>query len=112
MGHVQMRAANPSIFETRHHQMFPILEPAEVERVRRFGVVRTFDTGETIAHVGDVTAGLIVILSGKVDVTRSTGCERRERIVTYEPGSFMGELAQLSGRPSLVNGVALEPVEA
>ena len=32
--------------------------------------------------------------------------------MTHGPGSFVGELAQLSGRPALVDGVAREPVEA
>ncbi|TIN21940.1 MAG: cyclic nucleotide-binding domain-containing protein, partial [Mesorhizobium sp.] len=40
------------------------------------------------------------------------GLGRRETIVTHGPGSFVGELAQLSARPSLVNAQAAEPVEA
>ena len=56
--------------------------------------------------------GLIVILSGKVEVTQGRGLDRRETIVTHGPGQFMGELAQLSARPSLVDAEALEPVEA
>ena len=32
-------------------------------------------------------------------------------IVTHKAGSFMGELAQLSGRPVLVDAVALTDVE-
>jgi len=31
-------ASAPTVFETRYAQMFPKLEPAEVERLRRFGV--------------------------------------------------------------------------
>ena len=33
---------SPSIIDTRRHQMFPTLEPAEIERVRRFGEVRSY----------------------------------------------------------------------
>ena len=33
-------------------------------------------------------------------------------MVTHRPGAFMGELAQLSGRPALVDAFAREPVEA
>ena len=92
--------------------MFPVLEPAEIERVRRFGFVQTYKAGEALAKIGNVTDGLIVVLAGTTEVTRSVGCEHRERIVTYGPGSFMGELAQLAGRPALVDATALEPVEA
>ncbi|MDB5444845.1 MAG: thioredoxin reductase, partial [Phenylobacterium sp.] len=35
-----------------------------------------------------------------------------QRIVTHHPGSFLGELAQLSGRPALVDAVAESDVDA
>jgi thioredoxin reductase (NADPH) len=92
--------------------MFPELAPAEIERVRRFGEPRSYGTGEAIAKVGKVGDGLILVLSGKVDVTQHDEMGRRTPIVTHGPGHFMGELAQLSGRPALVDVIAREPVEA
>ena len=47
-----------------------------------------------------------------MEITQDGGLGRRETIVTHGPGQFIGELAQLSARPSLVNAEALEPVEA
>jgi hypothetical protein len=44
-----MAAPNQSIIETRRQQMFPILEPTEIERVRRFGKVRAYAAGEALA---------------------------------------------------------------
>ena len=35
--------------DTRRHQMFPVLEPMEIERVRRFGKVRSYGTGEALS---------------------------------------------------------------
>ena len=61
---------------------------------------------------GEVAPGLIVVLSGRVEITQDGGLGRRETIVTHGPGQFIGELAQLSARPSLVDAEALEPVEA
>jgi thioredoxin reductase (NADPH) len=101
-----------SIIDTRRHQMFPVLEPPEIERLRRFGVLRSYAADEALAKVGTVGQGLIVILSGRVDVTRHGQSDNRERIVSYGPGAFMGELAQLSGRPALVDAHAREAVEA
>ena len=101
-----------SVMETRRPQMFPELAPAEIERVRRFGEPRTYGTGEALEKVGEVGDGLIIILSGKVDVTQRDEMGRRAPIVTHGPGHFMGELAQLSGRPALVDVIAREPVEA
>jgi thioredoxin reductase (NADPH) len=101
-----------SILETRRHQMFPTLEPAEIDRLRRFGEARTFAPGEALATAGKVTPGLMLILAGSVDVTQHRETGTPEIIVTHRPGSFLGELAQLSGRPALVDAQAREPVQA
>ena len=92
--------------------MFPILEAADIERVRRFGKVRFYRAGEALVQVGNVGAGLTIILTGQVDVTQHDKSGRRRQIVTHGPGSFMGELAQLAGRPALVDAHAQAEVEA
>ncbi|HEY1604532.1 MAG TPA: FAD-dependent oxidoreductase [Allosphingosinicella sp.] len=101
-----------SIFETRGAQMFPLLTPKELARVARFGKPRRFGAGEALVRVGETGPGLTLIVSGRVEVTQHDGTGRRRPIVTYEPGSFLGELAQLSGRPFLVDATALTEVEA
>src|SRR5437660_3644972 len=103
-------SVSPTI-AARRDQMFPILAEADIERMRRFGEASAYAAGEHIVTAGEVSPGLIVILSGKVDITQA-GLGRREAIITYGPGDFVGELAQLSSRPSLVNGKAAGPVEA
>jgi thioredoxin reductase (NADPH) len=103
---------SPSIIDTRRHQMFPVLEPFEIERVRRFGKVRSYDDGATLAKVGEVGPGLTVILAGQVEIVRRDELGHRTPIVTHGPGSFMGELAQLAGRPALIDAHARGPVEA
>src|SRR5262245_37556287 len=99
-----------SMLVTRREQMFPTLAPADVDRVRRVGEARSYAPGEPIVKAGDLAPGVIVVLSGKAEITH--GFDRRETIVTHGPGSFAGELAQLSDPPSLVNAEAIEPVEA
>ncbi len=107
-----MPAAPQSIIDTRRHQMFPVLETTDIERVRRFGKVRAYRAGEALVQVGHVGPGLTIILTGRVDVTQHDESGRRRHIVTHGPGSFMGELAQLAGRPALVDAHAQEEVEA
>lgn len=102
----------PSIMDTRRDQMFPTLEALEIERVRRFGKMRAFASTEPLAQIGKVSAGLSIILSGEVDVTRQGASGQYAPIVTYGPGAFLGELAQLAGRPALVNATARGAVEA
>jgi thioredoxin reductase (NADPH) len=107
-----MSKSTTSIMNTRREQMFPILLPADIARVRRFGEVRSYGPGEALAKVGEAGHGLVVILAGKVDITRHDGSTAGVPITTHGPGAFMGELAQLSGRPALVDAYAQEPVEA
>ena len=49
---------------------------------------------------------MFVILSGEVAVSQHSVLGRDQPIVTCGPGWFLGELAQLSGRPALVDAVA------
>jgi thioredoxin reductase (NADPH) len=107
-----MSAQKTSVFATRRHQMFPTLEPAEIERVRRFGHVRSYVDGEAIACIGTVSPGLTVILAGRVDISQHSEIGRSERIVSHGVGHFLGELAQLAGRPSLVDAHARGAVKA
>jgi len=97
--------------ETRYDQMFPTLGGDEIERLRRFGDTRTYAAGENVVTSGEVSPGMIIVLSGEITVTQHNVLGRDQPIVTHGPGSFMGELAQLSGRPSLVDGKATKPSE-
>ena len=101
-----------SIREQRYDQIYPTLDPLEIERVRRFGNVRSFAAGESLWTVGQVAPGLMVILTGKVAVTERDQFDNHKPIVVHGPGNFLGELALLSGRPALVDAIAQEPVEA
>jgi thioredoxin reductase (NADPH) len=105
------QASAAPIASTRRDQMFPKLTEAEVERLRRFGELRSHASGEALASVGQQGIGLSVILDGQVEIRRRLTGGGYALIVTHEPGSFMGELAQLSGRPSLVDAVAVTPAE-
>jgi thioredoxin reductase (NADPH) len=102
-----------SIIAERGAQMFPTLTATELDRLKRFGRCARFGNGEYLARTGEPAHGLVLILAGEVEVVQrqAPGCDP-VHIVTHGAGSFMGELAQLSGRPSLVNGVALSEVEA
>jgi thioredoxin reductase (NADPH) len=107
-----MLSSPKSLLETRYDQVFPVLEAAAIGRITRLGELRTYPAGTQIFTAGDVAPGAFVLLSGHVDITQGSRDHGTELIVTHGPGSFMGELAQLSGRPALVNGVAREPIKA
>ncbi len=55
--------------------------------------------------------GLFVVLSGRVEISRQDERGQTQVIVEHEPGQFVGEIAQLSDRPALVDVKALTDVE-
>ena len=86
-----------STIEARRDQMFPVLEPTEIERLARFGERKSYAVDARIFTTGEVAPGAFVILSGRAESSQHR-LDRTEPIVTHGPGSFMGELAQLGGR--------------
>ncbi|HEX4026865.1 MAG TPA: FAD-dependent oxidoreductase [Rhizomicrobium sp.] len=92
--------------------MFPHLDDHDVARLRRFGDICHYPDGTLIMKAGEVAAGLAFILKGSVDVRQGGAVSHREPIVRHGPGGFLGELAQLSGRPALVDAIAVGDVEA
>lgn len=92
--------------------MFPRLEPAEIDRLRRFGQVVHAEPGAALATAGVASPGLFVVLAGRVAISRRDAHDESQPIVEHAAGQFVGEIAQLSGRPSLVDVKAITPVEA
>jgi thioredoxin reductase (NADPH) len=112
-----MSSSPDVLIEARYSQMFPVLEASEIARIARLGERRTYAAGAHIFTTGEVAPGAFVLLSGVVDITQRNGHGEFGHgepglLVAHGPGSFMGELAQLSGGPALVDGVARGPVEA
>ena len=106
---------SPSAFsglDDRDGERFPVLEAREVERLRRFGQPRAFAKGEALMEVGQTGHGLTLVVSGEVAVTQRDELGHVRPIVTYTPGSFLGELGQLTGRPALARAHAQTAVEA
>jgi thioredoxin reductase (NADPH) len=107
-----MSQSRHPLADARHDQIFPVLEQAEVGQLWRFGELKSYAARDRIVATGEIAPGAFVILAGRVEVTYRGMPGHSELIVTHGPGSFMGELAQLSGRPSLVDAYAKEAVQA
>jgi thioredoxin reductase (NADPH) len=101
-----------AFLDDRGAQMFPTLSHDAVDRLRRFGEYKAYAQGSQLVRAGEPGHGLTIFLSGNVEITQNDGDRGSTLIVTHGPGSFMGELAQLSGRPSLVDARAMTDVEA
>jgi thioredoxin reductase (NADPH) len=91
--------------------MFPVLSTEEIERMRRFGTVHRFADGAPVYETGKPSPGLVVVLSGLLRVSRRDGLGHDVPVVDHDVGSFSGEVGQLSGKRSFVDGVAAGNLE-
>src|SRR6476469_8630484 len=95
----------------RHEQTFPTLTAQEIDRMRRFGEVRTFKDRDALFETGKPGPGMFVLLSGHIAITQRDGLGRVTPVIEQGPGQFMAEIGQLSGRAALVDGHAEGDVE-
>jgi thioredoxin reductase (NADPH) len=77
------------MIDTRREQMFPKLTPGELARLHRFGDVRHYASGEPLLKTGEPGAGMFVIVTGTVAVSRRDGLGH---VVSIELGSISGPL--------------------
>jgi thioredoxin reductase (NADPH) len=100
-----------SSLEYRQHQMFPRLSAAEIRSLRRFAKPMSFKAGELIFETGQAALGLFVLLQGRVRIYSRDSFGRSTLVTEHDDGHFMAEMAQLSGKPALIDGVALTDAE-
>nr|WP_315220010.1 FAD-dependent oxidoreductase [uncultured Duganella sp.] len=98
-------------FKSRTGQALPKLDAAEIRRVERFGARACYRDGELLVEAGRSIFGMIVLLSGKIRVSRYDGLGNTSVITEHLPGEFAGEMSQISNAPSLVNCHAVGAVE-
>ena len=101
-----------AILGPRYDETFPTLSGAEIDRMRRFGAVRSYADGEKLLETGKPGPGMFVVLSGHVAITQRDGIGQVTPISEQGPGQFVAEIGQLSNRAALVDGVAEGEVEA
>jgi thioredoxin reductase (NADPH) len=109
---MNMEVTLPPSLETRRDQIFPTLTAPEITRLHRFGAVRSLAAGSPLVTAGLTTPGLQVMLSGQARVTPRDEDLRDVAILSYGPGSLVGELSSLSGAAALVDVIASTDVTA
>ena len=92
-----------SLIRTRGHQLFPILEAAQVEMAKRFasGPATEFAPGGIVFDVGQREVPMWLVLKGSMDVVRRDGLRHEAPIISHGVGQFSGEISQLAGRETL-----------
>src|SRR6478735_8038863 len=85
---------------SRMEKIFPVLTPAQINRVEAHGHIRTVQTGELLVEQGDTNVPFFVVITGELEIVRPFGAQ--ETLVTvHGPGQFTGEVNTLSGRRSI-----------
>jgi thioredoxin reductase (NADPH) len=99
-----------SVIETRAHQLFPVLDQAQIETAKRFasGPAQDFAPGEIVFDVGERNTPIWLVLKGSIEVMRRDGLKRESAITSLKFGQFSGEVSQLAGQGALAQGHAGE----
>ena len=94
----------------RQAEAFPALTPAQIDRIRPYGTLRTVRAGEILFEAGDLGMPCFIVLSGKLDIVMR-GLSGEHVFATHRPGGFSGDLVLISGAGSLARGRVAESGE-
>jgi thioredoxin reductase (NADPH) len=86
---------------------FPKLEPSQLASFGHCSLttLKRFKKGEKFFGVGECDAKFFVVKSGEIEIVDNSG-DSPKIITVHGPGEFTGEVAQLTGNPALVDGIA------
>ena len=76
-------------------EAFPLLTPAQIERLRPHGELRRVEAGEVLFEPGDSNVPVYVVLSGGLEILQPCP-EGARSLVRHVPGSITGEFAVIS----------------
>jgi CRP-like cAMP-binding protein len=97
--------SNPQTFLER-------LTESERERLIALGILRRYPRDAVLMFQDETEEHLLLLLKGRVKVTRSSAGEHELLLAIRDRGELMGELAFIDGGPRLATVTALEAVEA
>jgi thioredoxin reductase (NADPH) len=86
---------------------FPKLSEAQLAELAKcpHTKLRHFHDGEFLFQAGQRDYSFFIVKSGQVEIIDKTG-DSPKSVIVHGPGQFTGEVAQLTGSPALVSGVA------
>jgi CRP/FNR family cyclic AMP-dependent transcriptional regulator len=87
------------------------LDEGERAELEQLGIPRTFPRGSVLMYEREPEDRLMLILRGRVKVSRVDQSGRELVLDIGDPGDVLGELAFVDGMPRMATVTALEPVE-
>lgn len=89
-----------------------LLEPQDWSALELIGRTRAFARGSALMYQGESGERVMVLLDGRVKVTRATGDGHEMLLSIGGPGEILAELPRIDGEPRLTSVIALEPAQA
>jgi len=96
------------ITSSRLEEIFPVLTPAQINRIGVHGHMRTIQPGEVLVEQGDSIVPFFVVVLGELEIVRPS-CAGETLVTIHGSGQFTGEVNMLSGRRTLVRMRATKP---
>ncbi|MFL5870754.1 MAG: Crp/Fnr family transcriptional regulator [Solirubrobacterales bacterium] len=89
-----------------------LLDPGQSRSLEEVAVRRRFRKGQALFHQHGSSDRVVVLLSGRVKVSKLTD-DGKEIVLAFRgPGDLLGELSAIDGAPRSATVEAVEPVEA
>lgn len=89
-----------------------LLTDAEREALTAIGRERAFPRGTVLMYQDEPADRVVILLEGRVKVTRLEGDGRESLLSIRDPGDLLGELSFVNGHPRLATVSTIEPVRA
>lgn len=91
------------------HPFFSVFDPDQRHALAARFVSLTYGPGEALVEEGSVEGGIVLILSGEVDVTRQRGAAT-VHLANLGPGDLVGEISVVGNVPATATVTARSPV--
>ena len=92
-----------------HSKFFSDFTHEDVEQLAAFMQVYRADTGEAIIREGEVDDYLILIVDGRVEISKADSQGELRPMTIVSAGATLGEMSMIDGEPRFATCIALEP---
>ena len=61
---------------SRTEKIFPVLTPAQINRIEVHGRIRAVQIGELLIEQGDINTSFFVVVAGELEIVRPFGAQK------------------------------------
>jgi thioredoxin reductase (NADPH) len=107
-----VEAGQRTQIERRRYQMYPRLTATRIAKAARFGTTEHWKAGDVMFRAGEQSDGMRILTRGTAHLIVRNGFGQSRLFQEVGEGHFLGETATLSGKPYLVDAIAITDVDA